>query len=177
MYTLVKKIERLDSSFVSAIAARRRTSLTPLMKLLTHLGDGPLWVILAFILFIVDSHGTVIVVNLAMAFAIELSIYKLSKSLLPRLRPYASVPRVSGLVVPPDEYSFPSGHTAAAFVMVTVLSAFAPLLSMLLLPLAIGIGFSRMYLGVHYPTDVLAGAALGLMSGKVSLWIFGVVPL
>ena len=66
---------------------------------------------------------------------------------------------VWGLIAPPDEFSFPSGHTAAAFVMVTVIGMHFVAGGVLLLPVAMTIGVSRVYPGVHYPSDVLAGTA------------------
>lgn len=171
MLTLVKKIELFDILFVSFVASKRRMGLTPLMKFLTHLGDGPLWIVLSLALLVLHPHGTTIVIHLAFAYAMELSIYKLSKSFLPRLRPCDFLPRVSRLVIAPDRYSFPSGHTAAAFVMVTILAHFVPTLVPIFLTVAVGIGFSRIYLGVHYPTDVFVGGVLGFLSGELSIML------
>jgi undecaprenyl-diphosphatase len=75
-------------------------------------------------------------------------------------------------VHPADEFSFPSGHTAAAFVMVSILGSFYPVLLLPLVILASFIGISRVYLGVHYPSDVLAGAILGIVCGGVAKWMF-----
>ncbi len=116
MRAFVRGIETLDISLVSFLATRRRLSLTSFMKLITRLGDGPLWVVLSLAMLVSNPEGTTVVVRLAIAFAIELSFYKLSKTLLPRLRPCDFLPRVSRLVIPPDRYSFPSGHTATAFI-------------------------------------------------------------
>jgi undecaprenyl-diphosphatase len=73
--------------------------------------------------------------------------------------------------VPPDRFSFPSGHTAAAFAVAVAMSGVMPLLVPPLLVTAIIVGYGRMYLGVHYPMDVGAGAAIGLVTGScVALW-------
>jgi undecaprenyl-diphosphatase len=73
--------------------------------------------------------------------------------------------------VPPDRFSFPSGHTAAAFAVAVAMTGTMPLLVPPLLVLAIIVGYGRMYLGVHYPLDVGAGAAVGLLTGSlVALW-------
>jgi undecaprenyl-diphosphatase len=73
--------------------------------------------------------------------------------------------------VPPDRFSFPSGHTAAAFAVAVAMSGVHPLLLPPLLLVAIVVGYGRMYLGVHYPLDVGAGAAVGLLTGScVALW-------
>jgi undecaprenyl-diphosphatase len=75
--------------------------------------------------------------------------------------------------MPPDKYSFPSGHTAAAFVMASIFSVNFSSLSLILFALASLIGFSRLYLQVHYLTDIFAGVMLGLISANLSMWIIG----
>lgn len=69
--------------------------------------------------------------------------------------------------IPPDRYSFPSGHTAAAFSLAIAMFGSVPLLAPPLLLLAVCVGYGRMYLGVHYPLDVAAGAAIGLITGSI----------
>ncbi|MBI1949695.1 MAG: phosphatase PAP2 family protein [Deltaproteobacteria bacterium] len=69
--------------------------------------------------------------------------------------------------VPPDRYSFPSGHTAAAFSLAIAMFGAVPWLALPLLLMAMVVGYGRMYLGVHYPLDVAAGAAIGLITGSV----------
>ena len=72
--------------------------------------------------------------------------------------------------VPSDKFSFPSGHTAAAFVMACVTLYHVPELAVLVLPLAVAIGASRVALGVHYPTDIAAGMVLGIITASLSLY-------
>ncbi len=68
---------------------------------------------------------------------------------------------------PPDRFSFPSGHTAAAFALAIAMFGASPTLAPGLLLLAICVAYGRMYLGVHYPLDVAAGAAIGLVTGSI----------
>jgi undecaprenyl-diphosphatase len=84
----------------------------------------------------------------------------LVKLVVPRARPH-----VETLVHRPTDHSFPSGHSATAFASATVIAAAAPRLRVPLFLLAAGIAFSRVYVGVHWPLDVLAGAAYGVLLG------------
>jgi undecaprenyl-diphosphatase len=78
-------------------------------------------------------------------------------------------PHVSRLVSLPHSASFPSGHTSIAFACATVLSALAPRAAPAFFALALAIGYSRLYVGVHWPLDVLGGAVLGVATGLLLL--------
>jgi len=96
----------------------------------------------------------------------------IAKRSAPRKRPYQVYPQATIGRSPLQDPSFPSGHTTAGFAMLTPWMLAEPLLIPLLLPLAIGIGLSRIYFGLHFPSDTLAGAFLGSATAMlVSLWI------
>ncbi len=105
------------------------------------------------------------------AFLLELSLYYLIKKNVRRPRPFNRLKGVRALIVPPDEFSFPSGHTGAAFLLAVVLTAALPALGPWVFAWAVLIGISRVYLGVHYPGDVLAGLALGTISAHAGIWL------
>ncbi|ENY72557.1 phosphatase PAP2 family protein [Aeromonas diversa] len=135
-------------------------------RLVSHTGDGPLYALVAAAALWSDaeSHWHWVRV-LLLAFALELPCYLLLKNLIRRRRP-AGLPV---FITPSDRYSLPSGHTAAAFLVAVVLGS---LYSSLLLPLLVWaalVGASRLLLGVHYPSDLLAGALLGSGCARLAL--------
>ena len=86
------------------------------------------------------------------------------KAVVPRARPHGHA-----IVTEPHTHSFPSGHAASSFACATVLAAFAPKLRWPLFVLAAAVAWSRVYVGVHYPLDVLAGALWGIALGVATL--------
>lgn len=135
------------------------------MKWASRCGDGYLWVVISLVVLVFAEAGGHIFLQLAVGYALELGAYKILKRSFNRPRPFVHIPEVTMLILPPDEFSFPSGHTAAAFVMATIMGVAFPPTLVLLVPLAMTIGISRVYLGVHYPTDVIAGTCLGIAAG------------
>jgi undecaprenyl-diphosphatase len=95
----------------------------------------------------------------------------LLKDVFERLRPPIADPSVTTLVATPHGYSFPSGHATTAFAAAVAVGMLHPRLRWPLLGLAALVGFSRVYLGVHYGLDVLAGAVLGTVVGIVSAFV------
>lgn len=98
-------------------------------------------------------------------------IYKCLKAKTSRLRPYQVSQAVTCNAKPLDPFSFPSGHTLHAVAFTTVALAYYPRLSWLLIPFTFLIALSRVVLGLHYPSDVLAGIAIGVTVAGLSLYI------
>ncbi|OBZ11612.1 phosphoesterase [Bacillus sp. FJAT-27264] len=96
----------------------------------------------------------------------------IAKKLYPRRRPYLALPGTRTFRNPLKDHSFPSGHTTAIFAWLVPYMAAFPALTSVLLPMGCIVGFSRMYLGLHYPSDVLAGAVIGtgVAAGTIALW-------
>ncbi|MEE4278768.1 MAG: phosphatase PAP2 family protein [Halieaceae bacterium] len=123
--------------------------------------DGYLYVVIGGLLALSDDVGDVFLQHIVLAFALERAAYWLLKNGLRRKRPADALPDFESKITAADEFSFPSGHTSAAFLFVTLLVLH---LGPLLLPLygwAMAVGMSRVYLGVHFPTDTVMGAMLG----------------
>lgn len=104
------------------------------------------------------------------AVGIAAGLTSVLKDLFERVRPALANPGIEALVATPGSPSFPSGHAATAFAAAIAVGAFYPRLRWMLLGLAALVGISRIYLGVHYLLDVLAGTALGIVLGLAVVW-------
>lgn len=143
----------------------RNDVLTPFFVVITSLGNaGILWILITAGLLIPKKTrkvGILCVAALLFSFLID---NVLLKNLVARTRPYEVIEGLTYLVKKPVDYSFPSGHTGTSFATAVVLFfSFPKKYSFWFLVLAVLIGFSRLYVGVHYPTDVLAGAIIGTL--------------
>lgn len=141
-----------------------------IMSVITSLGNaGIIWILLMIILLIIPKTRKTGAV-LAAALVLDIILCNgIIKNAVARMRPYDANPVVELLIHKPRDYSFPSGHTAASFAAMSALYfAEERYLWKPVLVLAVLIAFSRLYLYVHYPTDVLGGAVLGIICGYLA---------
>jgi undecaprenyl-diphosphatase len=120
---------------------------------------GAVWIAIAFVLALMWRRPAILFTTIAAAFSGEL-LSDLGKAIVPRHRPFEHQ-----LGPPSTTHSFPSGHSTTSFACATVLAHYAPRLRVPFFVLAALIAFSRVYDAMHYPTDVLAGAVLGVLVG------------
>ncbi len=141
---------------------------------ISRLGDGPLYAAVGLMVWLWGgAAGAAFFYAGLTAYALELPLYRVLKNSIRRDRPKKGVRDLNALITPSDKFSFPSGHTAAAFVFATLIAAFFPMFAPAAYVLAVLIGLSRIMLGVHYPSDIAAGAALGVLCGETALYVMG----
>ena len=121
---------------------------------------GAIWILIAIVAAIRLRRVGPFLLTLASVGVADLIALAL-KRLTSRPRPSVTYPEPEALVRTPLDLSFPSGHAATSFAAAVVLAAYVPRLAPALFTLAVLIAFSRVYVGVHYPVDVIAGAVLG----------------
>lgn len=141
-------------------------------RVASYLGDGILWYAIILALpWVAGEAGLRCSKHMLLAGLISLLIYKLTKRRVCRPRPYQSCPEIRVCARVLDPFSFPSGHTFHAVGFSLVLAYHFPLGAALLVPIVLVIALSRVVLGLHYPSDVLGGAGLGLVVGLLSVWL------
>lgn len=145
---------------------------------ISRLGDGGFWYVLMAALVLIDGlQGLAASAHMAATGVIALTLYRMLKRGTRRPRPFAADARIRAWIAPLDEFSFPSGHTLHAVAFSLVAMAHVPILAWLLVPFTASVALSRVVLGLHYPSDVLAATAIGTALAGVSLWLVPGVSL
>jgi undecaprenyl-diphosphatase len=138
----------------------------------SRLGDGWFWYgLMAVLAASAGRRGLHAALQMLCTGIVAWLLYRTLKRRTRRLRPFRVHAGVIARAPPLDEYSFPSGHTLHAVSFGIVAAGWFPVLALPLTLFAVLVAMSRVILGLHYPTDVLAGAVLGAMLGVGSLWI------
>jgi len=161
---MAQTLQNLDASLLLVIQSLRMDWLNSLVEGYTTLGNaGLLWIVLSLVLLCRKSTrraGACGLLALALGF---LCTNVALKNLVGRTRPWLDVPGLIPLVEEGDPNSFPSGHTTAAFAAAAAWAGSLPRkwMGALAVGAAVCMGLSRLYVGVHYPSDVLVGALVG----------------
>lgn len=156
--------------FLGLNSLHQRLQLETLIRFVSFTGDGYLYLLMGLSLpLLFPDQGTTFLITGLLAFVIELPIYWVLKKSFKRRRPFHVVQALAPVFKPSDEFSFPSGHTTAAFMIAGITSICFPGISLVAYTWAALIGLSRIMLRVHFISDVLAGMLLGSLIAYLSL--------
>jgi len=150
-----------------------RRAITRFFTVISRLGDGGFWYALMFAitLFGGGTRGIFAALHMGLTGLVAAAMYRGLKRWTRRPRPFRAHRDIVALALPLDEFSFPSGHTLHAVTFTIVALAYFPLLAPLLIPFTLLVAASRVVLGLHYPSDVLAATLIGLGLAGSSLWV------
>ena len=153
--------------------AQRQRSALRFFRAISKAGDGLFWFVLAGALPLLLGVAALPTVRRMAVVGIAAAVVsKALKMATGRSRPFRAHAGVLLGAAPLDRYSFPSGHTLHAVAFSSVVLATYGFLAWLLVPFALGVALSRVVLGLHYPTDVAAGAAVGALLAVLTLALF-----
>ena len=163
---MLETLLNLDGGFLLFLQESvRNPLLNSIMIFVTSLGNGGMIWIVATLLLMIPKKTRKVGIMSAVALLGSLIINNnIIKNIVQRPRPFVKFTDLQIIIPTPSEYSFPSGHTASSFAAASVFYRHLPKqLGIPSVVLAGIIGFSRLYVGVHYPTDVIAGVIMGIL--------------
>lgn len=175
MNILIDKIYEFDHAILLFIQENFRVDfLTPIMETSSTLVNaGLFWILLSVVLICFKKTrmiGVVTLSSIAFCFLINNIVLK---NVVARARPFDTYNDIIPLIAKPTDYSFASGHTTCSFAAAVSLSRFLNKpLAIVSLAFATLVSFSRLYLGVHYPTDVLTGIAIGTFGSLLIYYLY-----
>jgi undecaprenyl-diphosphatase len=169
----LQRINRYDVELcVFCNRQSRNFTVRNVFRISSRLGDGVFWyTLMAALLVRYQAAALPAVLHMLAAALVGTLIYKLIKGKTLRPRPFNVYPAIVCVGKTLDQFSFPSGHTMHAVAFSIIAVAYFPALIWLVAPFALLVALSRPILGLHYPSDVLAGAALGAVIAFLSLQI------
>ncbi|MEY4929051.1 MAG: hypothetical protein RL279_790 [Pseudomonadota bacterium] len=170
MRSYLNSMHRLDSNLCIAVNQTSQVRLIrDLFRLLSRLGDGLFWYSLMLLILLFEGgDGLLPVLHMALAGLSGTLLYKWLKGKTLRPRPFEVHQDIFMTGKPLDKFSFPSGHTLHAVVFGLVAINYYPALSFIIMPFVSMVALSRVVLGLHYPSDVLAGAFIGSLIAALS---------
>ena len=170
MRSYLNSMHRLDSNLCIAVNQTSQIRLIrDLFRLVSRLGDGLFWYSLMLLILLFEGgDGLLPVLHMALAGLSGTLLYKWLKGKTLRPRPFEVHQDIFMTGKPLDKFSFPSGHTLHAVVFGLVAINYYPALSFIIMPFVSMVALSRVVLGLHYPSDVIAGAIIGSLIAALS---------
>ncbi len=171
---MVTFIQNLDIFILDLIHKTISNSfMDKIMIFITSIGNlGLIWIGISLILLLNKKYRKVGVLCIAALLLDTILVDLLIKNIVQRGRPFTAIEGINLLVKAPKSFSFPSGHTAASFAIATVIWKELKIFRIPVLILASLIAFSRLYLYVHYPSDILLGILAGVISANIVIYIY-----
>lgn len=173
MRLYLHRMQAVDSAVCVKVSHTNQYRLIrDVFRAVSRLGDGVFWyTLMAAILLVQQAQGLQPVMHMALAGLFGTLVYKWLKHKTHRPRPFQVRQDVWVVGKPLDRFSFPSGHTLHAVVFGLIAISYFPILSVLVVPFMVMVAMSRVILGLHYPSDVLAGAGIGYAIVQLSFVI------
>lgn len=171
MHFYLTRMTHLDSILCVKVShASQYRLVRHWFRLMSRLGDGIFWYVLLFAILVMQGKVALLpILHITLTGLIGTLLYKWLKGKTLRPRPYQVLQDVWLTGKPLDYFSFPSGHTLHAAVFSCMTLAYYPSLAILVIPFSLMVAASRVVLGLHYPSDVLAGAVIGAVISAISI--------
>lgn len=168
MMVLMREFDMCIMLFISKYLKNKYMDV--FMRMMTKLGDmGAVWIAIGIYLLVNNQYrheGKVVLITLIISTIVGEGVLK---NLIKRSRPFEAAKNIQLIIARPITYSFPSGHTLSSFAVAGVLSEYFAEYELIFIGLAFFISISRIYLYVHYPTDIIGGIVIGAALSRIIL--------
>ena len=159
---MIRKLDIYTSRLINRLAVGSKP-LAGFFKLITHTSSGKIYPLYALLIPFALDQGVLITKLGLIAFAFQVPVYLLSKNVIKRDRPSINH-GIESIIDPPDRYSFPSGHCASSMLFTLIINQYIPSLAIYFAVWMVVVFISRISLGLHFLSDAVCGALLGLLS-------------
>ncbi|MGL4761714.1 MAG: phosphatase PAP2 family protein [Sarcina sp.] len=169
---MLNLIQKFDTSIMYEVLNLHNPILNTIMIFFTKIGDlGAIWLLIGFVFFFFKRTRKIGVI-LYLSQILNIIVVTILKDTIQRPRPFLTLTDLHPLISLPTSYSFPSGHASSAFAGALVIAYMLRKWAVPAYALAITIAFSRVYLGVHYPSDIIVGAVIGTISSIIIITFY-----